>query len=70
MRFSDFTKPHKLEIVKTMSCENLTVIFQKLQICLLRFCQKSEKSDRNAKCVQYHKAQNPYIFEQQSSIIS
>ena len=29
-----------VEIVKTMSCENLTVIFQKLHICLLRFCQK------------------------------
>ena len=67
MRFSDFTKPHKLEIVKTMSCENLTVIFQKLQICLLRFCKKSEKSDRNAKCIQSHKVENPYIFEQQIS---
>ena len=70
MRFSDFTKPHKLEIVKTMSCENLTVIFQKLQICLLRFCKKSEKSDRNAKCVQSHKVENSYFFDLQSSIIS
>ena len=38
-----------VEIVKTMSCEDLTVIFQKLQICLLIFYQKSnERADRKA----------------------
>ena len=32
-----------------MSCEDLTVIFQKLQICLLIFYQKSdERADRKA----------------------
>ena len=32
-----------------MSCEDLTVIFQKLQICLLIFHQKSDEgADRNA----------------------
>ena len=39
----------KVVIVKTMSYEDLGVIFQILQICLLIFCQKTdEKSDRNA----------------------
>ena len=37
-----------LEIVKTMSYEDLGVIFQILQICLLIFCQKTnKKSDQN-----------------------
>ena len=52
-----------LEIVKTMSCDDLTVIFQKLQICLLIFHQKSDEgADRNANSYNLIKKKNIYFL--------